>query len=101
MLGAGRIDEYTKCTIVDMSNKVLEHIAQKYSNIREGVKAVMGGKILEYEAKSIKREGRQEGRLEGRLEILIDLVKENFLSPIDAAARIGLSEEEFIAKMKE
>lgn len=58
---AGTISEYTRCTIMDMSNKVLEHIALKYNSVKEGVKAVMGGKVLEYEAKTIKREGIQEG----------------------------------------
>ena len=48
-----------------MSNKVLEHIAVKYNSVKEGVKAVMGGKILEYEAKTIKREGLKEGLKEG------------------------------------
>ena len=51
------ISEYMKCTIMDMSNKVLEHIAKKYANIREGVKQAMGGKVLDYEAKQIKKEG--------------------------------------------
>ena len=37
-----------------MSNKVLEHVAVKYNSVKE-VKAVMGGKILEYEAKTIKQ----------------------------------------------
>ena len=46
---------------MDMSNKVLEHIAAKYDSVREGVKAVMGGKVLEYEAKTIQREGIEEG----------------------------------------
>ena len=96
MLDAGKIDEYTKCTIVDMSNKVLEHIAQKYSSIRKGVKAVMGGKVLEYEAKTIKREGIKEGKL----EILIDLVRENVISLADAASKAELSEEEFVKKTK-
>ena len=50
---------------MDMSNKVLEHIAAKYDSVREGVKAVMGGKVLEYEAKTIKREGIEEGIKEG------------------------------------
>lgn len=59
------ISEYTKCTIIDMSNKVLEHIAAKYNSIREGVKEVMGGKVLEYEAKTIKKEGLEEGLEEG------------------------------------
>ena len=59
------ISEYTRCTIIDMSNKVLEHIAVKYNSVREGVKSVMGGKVLEYEAKTIKKEGIEEGIEEG------------------------------------
>ena len=60
-LDKGRISEYTRCTLIDMSNKVLEHIAVKYHSVKEGVKSVMGGKILEYEAKTIKREGMEQG----------------------------------------
>ena len=48
-----------------MSNKVLEHIAQKYDSVRKGVKAVMGGRVLEYEAKTIKNEGIKEGMEKG------------------------------------
>ena len=55
------IDEYTKSTIIDMSKKVLEHLAKKYSNIKEGVGAIMGGKILDYPAKDILNQGRTEG----------------------------------------
>ena len=88
-----------------MSKKVLEHIAKKYKNVREGVESVMGGKILDYEAKIIKlegrKEGKQEGRQEGKLELLIDLVNENIISLADAASKIKLSEEEFMEKMQE
>ena len=55
------IDEYTKSTIIDMSKKVLEHLAKKYSNVKEGVGAIMGGKILDYPAKSILNTGKAEG----------------------------------------
>ena len=55
-----------------MSNKVLEHIAIKYDSVKEGVKAVMGGKVLEYEAKTIKREGIEEG-IRGTVSILKNL----------------------------
>lgn len=61
---AGRIDEYTKCTIVDMANRVLEHIAAKYDRVKEGVKNVMGGRILEHEAKNILSRGIETGRME-------------------------------------
>ena len=83
LLHQGAISEYTRCTIIDMSNKVLEHIAAKYNSVKEGVKAVMGGKVLEYEAKTIKREGIREGRREGieqgenRLSLLIAKLMES------------------------
>ena len=53
---------------MDMSSRVLEKIARKYNSVREGVKTVMGGKILEYEAKTIKREGEKEGIKKGEKE---------------------------------
>ena len=67
LLKQGEIDEYTKCTILDMSQKVLEHIAAKFDNVKKGVKSVMGGQILEYEAKTILNEGRILGIDEGRI----------------------------------
>ena len=72
LLNQGVISEYIRCTIIDMSNKVLEHIAIKYNSVKEGVKAVMGGKVLEYEAKTIKREGIEEG-IRGTVSILKNL----------------------------
>ena len=50
-----------------MSQKVLEHIAAKFDNVKKGVKSVMGGQILEYEAKTILNEGRILGIDEGRI----------------------------------
>ena len=69
------IDEYTRLMIIDMSKKVLEHLAKKYSNVREEVGAIMGGKILDYEAKDILNKGRAEGRAEGDKERLLRQVK--------------------------
>ena len=60
----GVIDAYTKSMIVDMSKKVLEHLAMKYSNVKKEVGAIMGGKILDYPAKTYKREGRLEHLVE-------------------------------------
>ena len=62
------IDGYTKEPIIDMSKKVLEHLAKKYSKVREGVGAVMGGKILDYPTKDAWRKARAEGLAEGRAE---------------------------------
>ncbi|MCM1258464.1 MAG: hypothetical protein NC307_11500 [Roseburia sp.] len=107
-LKQGIISEYTKCTIMDMSGRVLEHIASSYEAVREGVKSVMGGKILEYEAKTIRneglfegrREGRQEGRSEGRLQMLFDLVYDGVISIAEASQKAKLSEDVFEKKMQ-
>ena len=64
-MNQGEISEYMKCTISDMSNKVLEHIAVKYDSVKKGVQSVMGGKVLEYEAKAIRNEGLEEGMEKG------------------------------------
>ena len=68
LLENGSISVYTKKMIVEMSNKVVNHLAQKYDNVKEGVTSIMGGKVLEYEAKQILNEGKKEGRIEGRIE---------------------------------
>lgn len=60
----GKITEYVKSMLLDMSKKVLEHLAKKHSGVKEKVGAVMGGKILDYEAKDILNAGRAEGRKE-------------------------------------
>lgn len=53
------IAAYTKATIIDMSKKVLEHLAKKYSNVKKEVGAIMGGKILDYPAKDILNKGER------------------------------------------
>ena len=63
-----KLDAYTRAAIHKMSNNVVESLAAKYENVKEGVVEIMGGKILDYEAKQIKNEGRAEGRSEANIE---------------------------------
>ena len=97
LLNAGVISEYTKCTIMDMANKVLVHIARKYENVREGVKQVMGGRVLDYEAKRIKNEGREEGRAEGREE---GIVEGKAAGIVETGVDFGLSDKEILDKLQ-
>ena len=98
----GIISEYVKCTLVSMSNKVIENIASRYAKVRKEVTSVMGGKILEYEAKTIlqrgiqegRQVGRQEGIQEGRLESYAELVKDGILPVEEAAKRLHMKVEE-------
>ncbi len=96
----GEISVYTKRTLAEMTGRVTEGIAAKYANVREGVKSVMGGKILEYEAKTILRRGIEEGREEGILITLSDLVRKRMLTVADAAKQAGISEEAFLDQVR-
>ena len=73
---AGEISEYEKCTIIDMTRKVVEKITAKYENVRKEVTSVMGGKVLEYEAKTILQSGINKGKIEGKIEGKIDSILE-------------------------
>lgn len=70
---AGIISEYEKGTVIAMSKKVLEALTVKYSKVQEGVGKIMGGKILDYEAKDILNRGKAEGKAENVLELLQEL----------------------------
>ena len=76
-----------------MSNKVLVHIARKYENVMEGVKQVMGGKVLDYEAKRIKNEGIKEGIKEG-------IVEGKAAGIVETGVDVGLSDKEILDKLQ-
>ena len=85
------INEFTKCTILDMANKVLENIAANHEKVREGVKSVMGGQVLEYEAKRIRNEGIKQGIEQGVEQGIEALILDNLED--------GKSEEAIVNKL--
>ena len=91
----GEINEFTRQVILDMSLKVLEHLAKNYKEIQKGVKSVMGGKILDYEAKRILNRGIEQGISKGKFEMLDEMVRDGVISVSDAAKRLGISVKEF------
>ena len=66
---AGEVSEFTKSAVCTMTNHVLALIAQNYHRVQKGVKDVMRGKILDYEAKTIRNKGRAEGIAEMKAQI--------------------------------
>ena len=78
-----------------MSNHVMALIAQKYQNVREGVEPIMGGKIIEYEAKTILNKGIEQGIEQGRLESAISILKRYIRRklPIDAQVLADIAED--------
>lgn len=89
---------YEKETIKDMSKKILKNLANDYQNIKKELGDVMGGKILNYEAKDILMQGRKEGREEGKLDTLFDLFSHGFCTLDLVLDRTGLTKDEFLKK---
>ena len=61
---------YPKVAILNMSHKVIEHLAVKYQKVAKGVSRKMGGKVLEYEAKDILNRGRMEEKFQLAAKLL-------------------------------
>lgn len=95
------ISEYTRCTIIDMSNKVLEHIAMKYHSVKEGVKSVMGGKVLEYEAKAIKREGIVQGLEQGLEQGIEQGMEQGIKGTVSILKNLGIPQQTILIKIQE
>lgn len=86
-----KITEYEKRSIINLSEKVIENISKSYQAVKEGVTSIMGGQILDYEAKDILRKGIQQGEL----QTYINLVKDGLLTINEAAKRLNMDESKF------
>ncbi|MGN1276140.1 MAG: hypothetical protein ACI4UK_04035, partial [Floccifex sp.] len=52
-------------------------LTQETENVRKEVTSVMGGKVLEYEAKTILQKGKIEGKIEGKIDSILELLEEH------------------------
>ena len=103
----GRLTEYERQIIRDMTVKVVFSLAAKWANVMKGVESIMGGEILELEADKIlnrgidigRTEGMSEGlsigRTEGLVEGMITLVRDGLLNMAEGAKRANMTQEEF------
>jgi len=74
-----KLTEFEKVIINEMSNTVAKYIAAKFDRLKKGLGDVMGGKVLETEAKNIRDAGIREGRNEGRNEGLREGIERTVL----------------------
>ena len=109
----GRLTEYERQVIRDMTVKVVSSLAVKWPNVKKGVEDIMGGEILELEVDKILNrgidigrtegisEGLSIGRTEGLIEGMITLVRDGLLDPVEGAKRANMTQEEFEHKVKD
>jgi hypothetical protein len=82
---------------------VVESLAAKYNKVKKGLGDVMGGKVLNYEAKDILNKGIKQGleqgiergKADGKMQILIDLINDGIISEEQAADRMKITTDEF------
>ena len=101
----GRLTEYERQVIRDMTVKVASSLAAKWTNVKKGVKDIMGGEILELEVDKILNRGidigRTEGLVEGMISTLTTLVRDGLLDMSEGARRANMTQEEFEQKIKD
>ena len=111
-----KMTELENRIIVELSKKVIDNIAKKYKKITKGVDKVMGGKVIETEAKKMynrgikigeengRIEGRNEGRSEGEQNKLKDQIKKKLAKGkgiLQIADEIEESEETVLKLIKQ
>ncbi len=64
----GRLSDFDRTTLLETADNVIQEIAKKYQNVVKGMGEVMGGTLLETNARRIKNEGMTEGMAKGRTE---------------------------------
>ena len=101
------ITSFDKRTIADLSGNVIEELAKNYENVQKGVGEVMGGPMIETEAKRILMRGRDEGIELKDIENILRVMKKQKLTiegAIDALTDFGSlniteeKKEEYIEK---
>ena len=66
----GVIGAFDKRTIIELSGDMIKEIAQKYENVQKGVGDIMGGALIETEARRILNKGISETKKETALRML-------------------------------
>lgn len=68
----GVIGAFDRRTIIELSNDVIREIAKKYENVEKGIGDIMGGALIETEARRLKDEAAKEAAIKTALRMLQD-----------------------------
>lgn len=90
----GRLSELAKKAIMENAAHILALITKRYVTIREEMKPVMVGKVLDYEAKRIHNAAWNNSESHTKLKALQNIMKNLNLSPEQAMSALELTEKE-------
>lgn len=91
---ADDLNVYEKNTIIAMMKKIMKHLLKRYSKLEEGLGDIMGGKVLDYEAKDILNRGIEEGKKAEAMENAKELFRHGASYELVRASIKVLSDEE-------
>jgi flagellar biosynthesis/type III secretory pathway protein FliH len=92
LYNTGKMDQYVRISLITLSKKVLEAYLKNYHQVKGKVDEIMGGKVLEYEAKTILNQGISLGFTRGRSEGLREGHNEGLREGRDEGLRLGRDE---------
>lgn len=92
----GRLSDFDRTTLLETANDVINEIAKKYQNVVKGVGKVMGGALLETNARRIKNEGFTEGIAKGKVEVFLNLIADGI--PKNKAQRLTEIDDDLVEK---
>ena len=78
-----KLSDFDRNTLIETAEDVINEIAKKYENLRKGIGDVMGGAILDTNARRILNQGRAEGRVEGRAEGRVEGIADMTISLLE------------------
>ena len=102
----GVIGAFDKRTIIELSSDVLKEIAQKYGNVQKGVGDIMGGALIETEARTILNQGIKQGKTQGisetKKQTALRMLKMGKLTieEIAECSELNIAEVEQLAKLR-
>lgn len=100
----GIIGAFDKRTIIELSSDVIKEITQKYENVQKGVGGIMGGALIETEARVILNQGISQGKIlgidEAKKKTAVRMLKKGKLSVEEVAeySELAISEVKQLAK---
>ena len=100
----GIIGAFDKRTIIELSSDVIKEITQKYENVQKGVGGIMGGVLIETEARVILNQGISQGKIlgidEAKKKTAVRMLKKGKLSVEEVAeySELAISEVQQLAK---
>ena len=98
----GVIGTFDKRTIIELSKDVIREIAQKYENVRKGIGDIMGGALIETEARTILNQGKSQGEKETKRKTALKMLKMGKLTieEIAECSELSVAEVEQLAGMQ-